>query len=60
MKEILTAFMNGLVVLVLLFLPFAFVTAEWNPTNWHLTIRMLYVLCLIAIITYGINEYNKK
>jgi len=60
MKEIITAFANGLVVLVLLFLPFAFVTGQWNPIQWHITIRALYVLSLLAILTYGINEYNKK
>jgi hypothetical protein len=60
MKEIITAFANGLVVLVLLFLPFAFVTGQWNPIQWHIIIRALYVLSLLAILTYGINEYNKK
>lgn len=60
MKEIITAFANGLVVLALLFLPFAFVTGQWNPIQWHITIRALYVLSLLAILTYGINEYNKK
>lgn len=60
MKEIITALVNGLVVLLLLFLPFAFVSGEWNPINWHITIRALYVLSLIAIVTYGIKEYNKK
>lgn len=49
-----------LALMIMLYVPFAFLVAEWNPIAWHITFRGLYVLCIVFIITFTIKEYNKK
>jgi len=53
-------FLNVIALFVILYLPFAFIVNEWNPTLWNVYIRALYVLCYIAVITYGLEQYKKK
>ena len=60
MKLILQMFLNVIALFVILYLPFAFIVNEWNPTLWNVYIRALYVLCYIAVITYGLEQYKKK
>ena len=42
------------------YIPFAFVYGEWNPINWNVFIRALYVLCITTIITFAIKEQKLK
>lgn len=56
-KEVI---INLLALLILVYLPFAFVLAEFNPLTWNVIYRSLYVLVLVAILTYGYQEYKKK
>ena len=51
---------NLLILLVGIYLPFAFIANEFNPLAWGFVTRSLYVLTLIALITYAINEYKQK
>ena len=60
MKLILQMFANILALLVILYLPFAFIVNEWNPTVWNIYIRGLYVLSYAAVITFGLEQYKKK
>lgn len=60
MKLILQMLANILALLVILYLPFAFIVNEWNPTQWNIYIRGLYVLSFIAVLTYGFEQYKKK
>ena len=60
MKVILQMLANVLALLTILYLPFAFIVNEWNPTQWNIYIRGLYVLSFIAILTYGFEQYKKK
>ena len=56
-KEVI---INLLALLILVYLPFAFVLGEFNPLTWNVIYRSLYVLILVAILTYGYQEYKKK
>ena len=56
-KEVI---INLLALLILVYLPFAFILAEFNPLNWNVIYRSLYILVLVAILTYGYQEYRKK
>lgn len=60
MKLILQMIANMLALLVILYLPFAFIVNEWNPTLWNIYIRGLYVLSFIAVLTFGFEQYKKK
>jgi hypothetical protein len=60
MKLILQMLANIIALLVILYLPFAFIVNNWNPTEWNIYIRGLYVLCFVAVITYGLEQYKKK
>ena len=60
MKLILQMIANMLALLVILYLPFAFIVNEWNPTLWSIYIRGLYVLSFIAVLTFGFEQYKKK
>lgn len=60
MKFILQLIANFLALLVILYLPFAFIVNIWNPTQWNIYVRGLYVLSFIAILTYGFEQYKKK
>lgn len=60
MKNILEAMFGFLALMIMLYVPFAFLAAEWNPTLWHFTIRGLYVLCIAGIVTFAVQEYKKK
>ena len=56
-KEIVT---NLLILLVGVYLPFAFIANEFNPLEWHWTVRSLYVLTIIVIFSLAIQDYKKK
>lgn len=56
-KEIV---INLLVLLAGVYLPFAFIVNEFNPLAWNWITRTLYVLTLVAMLTYAMQEYKKK
>ena len=56
-KEIV---INLLVLLAGVYLPFAFVVNEFNPLAWNWLARTLYVLTLVAMLTFAMQEYKKK
>lgn len=60
MKLILQMLGNIIALLVVLYLPFAFIVNEWNPTAWSIYIRSLYVLAFAAVVTFGLEQYKKK
>jgi len=60
MKLILQMLGNIIALLVVLYLPFAFIVNNWNPTEWNIYIRALYVLSYVAVITFGLEQYKKK
>jgi len=47
-------------LLVGVYLPFAFIMNEFNPLTWNWIARCLYVLTLVALVTYAIKEYKQK
>lgn len=56
-KEIV---INLLVLLAGVYLPFAFIVNEFNPLVWHWVTRSLYVLTLVGMLTYAMQEFKKK
>ena len=56
-KEIV---INLLVLLAGVYLPFAFIVNEFNPLAWNWITRTLYVLTLVAMLTFAVQEYKKK
>ena len=56
-KEVILGFI-GLIIIT--YLPFAFVIGEWNPISWNTMFRALYVLSIVSIITFAFNEQKKK
>lgn len=56
-KEIV---INLLVLLAGVYLPFAFIVNEFNPLAWHWITRSMYVLTLVAMLTFALQEYKKK
>jgi hypothetical protein len=56
-KDIVT---NLLILLLGIYLPFAFIANEFNPLEWHWTVRSLYVLTIIIIFSLAIQDYKKK
>lgn len=56
-KEII---INLLLLLVGLYLPFAFIINKYNPLVWAWYERSLYVIAVLVTIAYGANMYNKK
>lgn len=60
MKTIIQMFGNIIALLVILYLPFAFIVNTWNPMGWNIFIRCLYVLSFVAVVTYGLEQYKKK
>jgi len=56
-KDIL---INLLLLLVGLYLPFAFIINKYNPLVWEWYERCLYVIAVAVTIGYGANLYNKK
>jgi hypothetical protein len=56
-KEII---INLSLLLVGLYLPFAFIINKYNPTSWEWYERLSYVIAVLATIGYGANVYNKK
>jgi hypothetical protein len=60
MKNILEAMIGLLALMLMIYVPFAFLIAEWNPMSWHLTFRGLYVLCILGLVTFAVKEYQKK
>jgi hypothetical protein len=51
---------NLLILLVGVYLPFAFIVNEFNPLAWNWMARSLYVLTLVVLVTYAIKEYKQK
>jgi hypothetical protein len=51
---------NLLVLLLGVYLPFAFIVNEFNPLEWHWITRCLYVLTLVSMVTFAMQEYKKK
>lgn len=60
MKLILQMLANVLALCIILYLPFAFIVNTWNPTEWNIYIRALYVLSFVAVLTFGFEQYKKK
>ena len=60
MKLIIQMFGNIVALLVILYLPFAFIVNTWNPLEWNIYIRALYMLSFIAVLTYGFEQYKRK
>ena len=56
-KEIV---INLLVLLAGVYLPFAFIVNEFNPLAWHWITRSMYVLTLVAMLSFALQEYKKK
>jgi hypothetical protein len=56
-KEIV---INLLVLLAGVYLPFAFIVNEFNPLAWNWVTRSLYVLTLVGMLTYAVQEFKKK
>ena len=56
-KEIV---INLLVLLAGVYLPFAFIVNEFNPLAWNWLTRTLYVLTLVGMLTFALQEYKKK
>lgn len=56
-KEII---INLSLLLVGLYLPFAFIINKYNPFIWEWYERLSYVIAVVATIGYGANVYNKK
>lgn len=51
---------NLTLLLVGLYLPFAFIINKYNPLGWEWYERALYVLAVAVTIGYGATQYNKK
>jgi hypothetical protein len=51
---------NLTLLLVGLYLPFAFIINKYNPLGWEWYERSLYVLAVAVTIGYGATQYNKK
>lgn len=60
MKPILEAFASMLAILIIIYIPFAFILNNWNPLTWNIYTRCLYMLSFLALLTYGIELYKKK
>jgi hypothetical protein len=60
MKLLVQMFLNIVALLIVLYLPFAFIVNEFNPLEWNIYIRALYVLSYVAVITFGLEQYKKK
>jgi hypothetical protein len=60
MKLLIQMFLNIVALLIVLYLPFAFIVNEFNPLEWNIYIRALYVLSYVAVITFGLEQYKKK
>ena len=56
-KEIV---INLLVLLAGVYLPFAFIVNEFNPLAWNWLTRTLYVLTIVGMLTYAVQEFKKK
>jgi hypothetical protein len=51
---------NLTLLLVGLYLPFAFIINKYNPLGWEWYERSLYVIAVSVTIGYGASQYNKK
>jgi hypothetical protein len=51
---------NLSILLVGLYLPFAFIINKYDPTSWEWYERCLYVIAVVATIGYASSVYNKK
>jgi hypothetical protein len=51
---------NLTLLLVGLYLPFAFIINNYNPTTWAWYERALYVIAVAVTIGYGATQYNRK
>lgn len=59
MKTYKDILINFILLLVIVYLPFAFISWKWNPIDWHITVRGLYTLSIVAILTYASKEFKK-
>lgn len=57
MKDVVV---NLLILITGVYLPFAFIVNEFNPLAWNWMIRSLYILTLVALVTFAIKEYKQK
>ena len=60
MKLILQLFANIVALIIIIYVPFAFVINQWNPSTWNIYMRSLFLVCYIAVLTYGFEQYKKK
>jgi hypothetical protein len=51
---------NLSILLVGLYLPFAFIINKYNPIMWEWYERSLYVIAVAVTIGYASSQYNKK
>jgi hypothetical protein len=59
-KNLRDIVINLLVLLVGVYFPFAFIVNQFNPLEWHWITRCLYVLTLVSMVTFALQEYKKK
>lgn len=57
MKDVI---INLLILIIGVYLPFAFIVNEFNPLAWNWMIRSLYILTLVALVTFAVKEYKQK
>lgn len=60
MKIIKDGIINIGSLLLLIYLPFAFIINEYNPTKWDIFARAVYMITVVAAMTYAIKEYKNK
>lgn len=60
MRQILEALIGMLAIMLIMYIPFAFLIAELNPIEWHITLRGLYVISIAAIVTFAVKQQIKK
>ena len=60
MNRILEGILNLILVLITIYLPFAFIIGEFNPLAWNVFVRSLYVLTIILTLYFAISLQNKK
>jgi hypothetical protein len=59
MKDSLTSFIAWVILEFIVYLIFAFVSADFNFTQWHEVWRLLYAICFTIIAGVAINKFSK-